>query len=854
MPTRIRVIGDYGHHNVGNEQYKETFQTVFSQCLPTFYVYSLDFIDCNDIQTCEFEEEDVIIVGGGDVLHDYFLDKLIARFQNRRNRIIAVSVGLPSTKTLTNANKLSLIDYIFVRTKQDFEVFAEYFHPHRIGYVPDLSYALMLKENSNVPPLPESSPTGKLVRSLQMAKSTGRAMVCINLNRQFFHAEQPQQYQDMVRTIGQFVKFLVNFQFHVVFIPYSTDSNTPAENDLIFQRHVADYLAQTNIAALACVTMVDEEIDAQTILMLMNFIDFSIPMRFHACLFSVYKRVPCLPVFFTRDIRNLLLDVNWVYGYELPTNEFGTPQCIELGILIQRFTGMVESYRHRPYMKNKLEDINLCQLGKEFTGNVVSLFGVLTQPCRQEKAVAQSERVQQVRQLLADFALSYGYDDFRLVQEEKLRDVMVGMVSFHLTGGSIDSKFKYGLRSKMFEPTYDSEREWTWIFNEHTASGHAKLMNNPYGLFNLSFSDQNDYSGAHRSGWQYVYDSLKYLHSDESSLFLDLYVDRTFHWNLDVNKQIGVVPYTTPWVGFIHHTFDTSFSKYNCHALFSCGEFLKSLHCCQGLCVLSEYLKCKLRAELDKLGMNTPVYVFTHPTEMAVPHFDCDKFTANCDRKLLHIGGWLRNIYSFYRLNSAGYRKVALKGKNMSNYFPLSGFMNTVHMALSAQDAEEPVMQTPRSNASRNETHEYKGRRLQVVNNWHKHFYEDLTRTMKSVDFMEYLENAQFDQLFTENIVFLHLVDASAVNTILECIARHTPIIVNDHPAVVEMLGHDYPLYYRADSNNHAKINEQVQKLLLDNVVLHQAHTYLRNLDKTRFTIDNFMAKFVDVIRTIKEG
>ena len=54
----------------------------------------------------------------------------------------------------------------------------------------------------------------------------------------------------------------------------------------------------------------------------------------------------------------------------------------------------------------------------------------------------------------------------------------------------------------------------------------------------------------------------------------------------------------------------------------------------------------------------------------------------------------------------------------------------------------------------------------------------------------------EYDQLLEKNIVFIELIDASANNTILECIVRNTPIIVNKIEPVVEYLGDDYPLYF----------------------------------------------------------
>ena len=52
--------------------------------------------------------------------------------------------------------------------------------------------------------------------------------------------------------------------------------------------------------------------------------------------------------------------------------------------------------------------------------------------------------------------------------------------------------------------------------------------------------------------------------------------------------------------------------------------------------------------------------------------------------------------------------------------------------------------------------------------------YIDNTETSSS------LSNEDYDILLSENIVFLDLYDSSANNAVIECIARATPLLVNN--------------------------------------------------------------------------
>lgn len=108
-----------------------------------------------------------------------------------------------------------------------------------------------------------------------------------------------------------------------------------------------------------------------------------------------------------------------------------------------------------------------------------------------------------------------------------------------------------------------------------------------------------------------------------------------------------------------------------------------------------------------------------------------------------------------------------------------------------------------------------------------------------SVQALENVSNEAYDDLLSNNIVFLDLIDASAVNTILECIMRNTPLIVNKIPPVTELLGDTYPLYIE---NIDKKNNKEIETMICD------AYIHLCKLDKTHFTFDTFMNTIRSVV------
>jgi hypothetical protein len=76
------------------------------------------------------------------------------------------------------------------------------------------------------------------------------------------------------------------------------------------------------------------------------------------------------------------------------------------------------------------------------------------------------------------------------------------------------------------------------------------------------------------------------------------------------------------------------------------------------------------------------------------------------------------------------------------------------------------------------------------------------------------LNHPDYDALLAKSVIFLDLIDASGVTTVVECLARGTPLLINKIPAVEEYLGADYPLYY--SSLCEAEYKLQQKNLIID--------------------------------------
>ena len=863
----ITVIGYYDHNNTGDEQYKLTFNKMIVDNLPydRNTKYNIRFVDCDKLKKTEIIGTEIIILGGGDILNNYFLDEINEKFKNKKNKIIAVSVGLPYINILVKTEKLSIIDYIFLRTEQDMETFGRYFQKERLFYLPDISYYL---KNIDI-----SKQRNESCNVLDGIKKSGTKIIAFCLNRHIYSSSREANYKDIVAEFAKTVAYLVDQKYFIVLLPFNTNDKV-SENDVIFHTdiyNILDKKARKNVLNITSTLNVMEMYD------IFSYFYLVVPMRFHACLFSIYQNVPLIPILTTKKVTNVLLDIKWSHSYKLDTDENDIPLKMDSSILISKINDVLDV----DVSKKQKKKFALCDQTKdrmtelrEFLLFACDVFKAkMANPVKELMKIITSKTndkintyinvnkiiIENLTAKLCEFLKKDNLDLSNVSGESKMN--VVEIVSFYLTNG-YDSKYNYGLMTKMFEKGYNYREEWEWILCENQKNGLPKMNNNVNGLFNMNFVDQNDYSGTHRSGWQHVINALKEQNNDSSDILLDLSIDKTFHWKESVGKSVGIIPYKKEWMGFLHHTFDTTFSNYNCEELLTKESFRESLPNCRGIMVFSKQLKEKLEMELKKIGFEIKISVLCHPTDLVnIEEFKWSKFLSNNDKKVVNVGGWMRNIFSFYNLfiprnysfETKGkglisrffmkhqefdtIRKVALKGRCMDNYFPKEK-NDTVN------DTVNEIAKQIIKNCCQNKS----------GNNWYKHNEDYIDRIKSSVEVIDHLCDTDYDKLLSENIVFLNLIDASAVNTVIECIIRNTPLIINRRPAIVEILGEEYPLYY-GDSDGNTdddyNMNYQVVELLSDTKKLKSAYKYLLNFDKTKFSFGSFMSDFTKIVTLV---
>jgi hypothetical protein len=259
----------------------------------------------------------------------------------------------------------------------------------------------------------------------------------------------------------------------------------------------------------------------------------------------------------------------------------------------------------------------------------------------------------------------------------------------------------------------------------------------------------------HRGGWTYCVDAMQQLHTQFGTPFYANAIIAT----------IDKAPITTPWMAIMHITkLDHLEEKLNKE------NWIKSIPWCRGI-----YVLYKQGIDIVKDSLNIEAETLTHPCALPNLKFDLNRYALNPEKRVIHVGHWLRNPEMICLLKTRLTRTIL----NCNN-----------------------------------------------------------SKFNSEVETLNYLPEHEYDQLLSENIIFLNFEAAGASNTVIECIVRNTPVLVNHSPSVEEYLGKDYPLFY----NNIEEASEKLN----DPELIEKAHKHLAEMDKDKFAIDCFIKSIVD--------
>jgi hypothetical protein len=256
-------------------------------------------------------------------------------------------------------------------------------------------------------------------------------------------------------------------------------------------------------------------------------------------------------------------------------------------------------------------------------------------------------------------------------------------------------------------------------------------------------------------------------------------IKETFHCSYGINfyafldfkfKENTVINH--PWTGILHNviSYPINHPKYNQDRIWPLDKLIKEKF------FLNSLSKCHGIFTLSENTLNflkplfNNVYSLKHPIESHSKSFCLNEFKKN--KKIITVGQWLRKYDTISKIKS---------------------------------NIEKIVIKIPG-----------------------EEYFDD-----SSITFINFLPNKQYDNLIASSVVLVDYFDVSASNTVLECIARNTPLLTNPLPGNIEYLGKDYPFFFENEDEMNKKLN--------DEQLIAETNCYLSKLDKTKLKIDYFI-------------
>jgi hypothetical protein len=476
------------------------------------------------------------------------------------------------------------------------------------------------------------------------------------------------------------------------------------------------------------------------LLQFMNSLDIIISGNYHASLLSLHLGIPTISLS-TEEMHYIETDFNGCH-ITLPSNNE-----IPCNIPIYEILKAISNIKTETFLDLYTETFNYTDDNFRFHKRTTAPF-----------YISSKDRESMIHSIIESVSSITGQSSISLHSGDRL------MVNdpCETTLNSITQEILYIITGDPYGPLFSS------VKNDLFIGPFKSLLCKFITIYYLKFNKpKNVINGSCFSG----------DFPDKQDCILDMYVEKTFNWNRDFYMKKGIIPYKTPWIGYIHH--ESTLDK-----LQSNPFFIESLKTCKRLIKSSELPK---------------------PISIPMLTFSIQRFHDNKTKKLINITSNPSNVSDFYELYISGhswvYEKCLTKSIHPSKF----------SLPLIAQ-LDQPIQFTG------SETVLYGSSMMYTI----------IKKLLNNVSIIHTENMNHFDDLLSNNVVFIEYQEDSLVLfDVISCIVRNTPVIIKKNDVTVSLLGEYYPLYYT---------EENIEEIMVNTQYLDITYEYLTNLDKTPFT------------------
>ena len=344
-----------------------------------------------------------------------------------------------------------------------------------------------------------------------------------------------------------------------------------------------------------------------------------------------------------------------------------------------------------------------------------------------------------------------------------------------------------------------------------TFSQETQLSLNPLGGHNFWIADCNalskpyiyryrllsDYhiNTNHRSGWKNLIQnclSKNIITQDFNEIDIGLIDSMEDYFLYSNNPSI-----ITPWIGIIHFTNELPhfLDKQSIGPLYAACKH--SLPTCKAIIALSKYSENQIKQIFPSIS----TYCIKHPIEKLNKKFKIDAFLNNEKHSIIQLGLQYRKVSTIYTIKAPN-KKIWLPGIKNKN------------LCIDIVNIELSMIGYDKNNGFNN-----------VI----------IKRTAN---------NSEYDHLLLNNIIIIPLWNASANNSVLECMEMNIPAFVSRLPSTAEYLGDNYPMFY----SDITEVEEIINNKVLFKEKYKETYSYLRNINNNDIRYEHFNSELLKII------
>jgi polysaccharide pyruvyl transferase WcaK-like protein len=667
VQNRERIInvlhlGFFFRNNLGDDMFIEAFKELYSFSEESINVHFECLDDVKTWSVERFSKYNLIAIGGGDIVNDYFCDTIMMIKKELMQSkitlpIVFIGAGIPHPSFLSG-NKVFAIDKIGLRNKTDSRKIQQMFGTKNVIFAPDFGFMYNYDKN-----LKEKFGVSRKLNVQWREKFTGTEGKVLKIGMcmaQPVNAILPEYSTKIANLIDiltseEYTRALKEVHgipcigVEVVLIPFNISPKNKSESDIILNREIIEKAKNH----MNVISVSDSDIPTvEHCIQIFENVDLLVCHRFHAHVFSICARRPFVSVNFSRKVQ-LLLKEERIPEFAI-TNSTVVSAYSEVekkDVKTLNFDEQAISEKILNLFANKCEKLSILQdcidssrvknelfftpdVRKSLCKFITDDSVILSQDQNRRNACFGDGRKRWDE--IADYILS-------LHRRGKGVEYLAEVLCFKATGGTPGSKYLWGttdnikaqirkcdtpdmLRKKLSDMAEFIEKNER---RENELASRAEM--------NLTYINQDSMKGLHRSGWSYCINGLKSAWGNsKDGIYVDMYLDKTFGWALASMSDSGTIPYLGPWAGFFHHTPSSRFGNRSLEAVFNEPLFRSSLNSCVSLFCLSEYLAVWVRERLvqlrdvdNVLGADPAlVFVVHHPTEFVEKTFDVTTLSA----------------------------------------------------------------------------------------------------------------------------------------------------------------------------------------------------------------------------------